>query len=274
MSYALCVDTFRRPYVEFTESFRFPSVHLDRLRAEEVAEVSSLIQSLPLPWLDGFSPLPADFHPNAGPRLYWIRDVSTQDQKLAFLFRCAASYLGGCATPLGPPAQGIAPSFETNRIYFHCWLVPIKDFKTDSNRITGFEADTLQLAVETRHAKPAEETVFRGGSLLFDSLDFSSLNRSLSERFSFGARMAFLSVYMPFVIEHLSLCAHLLHPSPKIQNTLPTMFAALLRSAPDDFASVPAYVEDFWKTYYESFVFERILSPGGNPHWRFVSTPG
>ncbi len=271
MKPGLCVDTFRHPYAELGETFRWPSVHLDQLTPDEISNIQHTLRDSGLDWFSQCDLLPQNFRPNSGPRLHWIRDVTTNSTKMALVIRVEAAYLGGASHALPSPVQGVAPAFATTRVYFHAWILPIRSFHTLNHRISGFETLPLPAALEHRHSKPPEETVFRGGSVLFDSLDFSQLNLSISQTLSFGSPASFLSLFQPFVVEALALCANLIDPG--LIERLAEPFAELLPHTENDFASVPSLLKDFWRSYYDAFAYERFLSPGGNPHWRFSLSP-
>lgn len=248
---------------------------MDTLAPEEASTVARLIERLPFTWLEGHDLLPQTISRRHSASLHFGRLWTLGDQHYVSVIRIPATYLGGASEKLPQPLQGISPPFLTNRVYYHAWLLPIDDYVRSQGRLQDFTPKPLPMALEKVHRKSPEEHSWRGGSFIFDALDFSELNLKLSADCSFDARRQFLPVFQPFVVEFLSFCMHLLLPQPELIRSYLIPFAETCQKLIEtgSITSISPTTQTVWRNYYDSFSYERTLSSGGNPHWLFTGLP-
>ncbi|MCE9597745.1 MAG: hypothetical protein K8S54_07245 [Spirochaetia bacterium] len=254
----------------------WPSVHMDTLAPEEAQAVARVVERLPFTWLEGHDLLPQTISRRHSASLHFGRIWTLDATEYVSVIRIPATYLGGATERLPLPQQGISPPFQTNRVYFQSWLLPIEGCVRAQGRLQDFTPKTFPAAMDKVHRKSPEEHSWRGGSFIFDALDFSDLNLRLSADCSFGGHNQFLSIFQPFVIEFLSFCMHLLLPQPELIRSYLVPFAEtanqLLESG--TVTSLSPNTQQLWRKYYDSIAYERKMSAGGNPHWQFTSLPG
>jgi hypothetical protein len=263
----ICVDTFHHPYVELDRQLHFPEVNLERGHGLPVSELLNALRQSGLDWFQ--LPVRQDLplsrsHPDC---LHLARLIPAgHGLAVLFVLRLRAAFLGGDAGS-GARKQGISPAFHSSRIYYHSFLLPATASSSDVELIRY--APSMGVSVQ----KEAATGWFRP-TALFDSPDYSQLDRELSNRYAFGQDASFLQLLNPFQIQYGTMALCLLAPIPRLLDDLIDPYIDLVRTTLDAEYYVSPSTEKYWKDFYASFHFARFLSPSGNPHWEFTRFPG
>ncbi len=266
----LHIDTFRHPYLQFPEKFVWPAIHTDGITDDQAEELMAIL----IPGIPGFL-AKCDLLATPKPRknssqLQFVRALEFGTIRYIYQFRVSAEYMGGALNDevLMKHAQGVTPRFLTDRIYFTARIIPVVGIRKEYDRILDFEP--LQIKEAIFRVTPVELERDIWSTILFDEVDFSSVNQHFTEMFRFGdAIWKPGRLFFPFAIDFVTLTANNLMPQADTLMKFTEMYNELLGCFLDDrsFETIPEKVKNYWKRYYESWEFERIFSRGGNPHW-------
>ncbi len=262
----ICVDTFHHPYVQLDHAVQFPEVNLERGHSLPVDELTHTLRQSGLAWFH--FPTREDLplcrsHPDC---LHLARLIPAgHGLAVLMLLRIRAASLGGAPGSPGRK-QGISPAFSSDRIYYHALLLPaLANPEVELLRYAPSMAISVQKEAATGWFRPAA---------LFDSPDYTQLDRELSTRYSFGQHAPFLTLLNPFQIQYGTLALSLLAPVPQLLDELIEPYIDIVRSTLDAEHYISPATENYWKDFYAAFQFTRFLSPSGNPHWHFGAFPG
>lgn len=281
-AFELKTDNFHHPYIQFPDAFAWPAVSIDGVGDPAAQEIASILWLRAPHFIQNCQVLPAPRPKKNVYELQFVREYQRDNRRYLYIFKISTHYMGGANENevLTPVAQGLGPSFQTDRIYYQARLLPVESIQLADNCIVDFEASRLKETMIAMELKPKVENK-QGfpkeirSSTLFDELDFSEINHRLLEMFAFGEKWRLEKIFKPFVVEHLTLCLALLYPQITLLDHIVDSFhiawSLLLEEGRLDALNVEERA--FWNLYYRAFRCENVRSRSGNPHWRFLSYP-
>lgn len=272
--YELKVDTFHHPYLEFRDSFTWPAVSLAGLRSEEASAIVSILADR-FPNLQTFHVMPDPKPKKDLQYLNLVHRVPTNGLTSALLIRIATQYMGGAerSEMITIATQEKSPSYSTNRIYFHARLLPVIDWRTLSDQLLDFEVKKLKEAVFLFSSDSTIRDVW--STILFDEVDFSHLDEQFTRLFCFGEEWKPKKVFLPFLIDYLTLSINCFNWTNKFFELVspPFLRAYETFSANGSLEELSSHDKDFWRQYINAFSYVRVFSRSGNVHWKITSFP-
>ncbi len=269
------VDTFHHAYMQFSESFIWPSVNLSKVDYPEADHITDLLLKYTPSSIQNCQILPDPRSGRYSNHLFYVRVLTEKPVKLLYIFRVSCQYMGGADSGeiLKPARQGFSPEIRTDRIYYTSRILPVESLVYEDGHITDFKPFKLKDAVFQISNQNNERDMW--STILFDEVDFTSVNRRFTELFGFGEPWNAERMFLPFVIDSLSIAANLLITDADSVSMLAEKYASLLHDFLAGFSTdtVGPDTADFWKKYYTGWKYERILSRSGNPHWQLISVP-
>jgi hypothetical protein len=271
----LRIDTIGLPYALFRDRFAWPSVHSMNPLPEEKLRITEILSERLPEFVSGCSLIPETRPHRDISRVQYVREYRVEDQSFLYILNVSADYLGGARREdiLSPGSQGISPSFLTDRIYFSARLVPAREIHYDAGAIVDFEPLKIR---EARFKVEFTETIRDVWStILFDEIDYTEINRSLSDRFAFDAEWRLGKLALPFVIDHMTICLNLIHPGERAVGALLIPFSKIFRSVigSGDLSDLNEEERRTLARFYTEWEYARFLSNSENTHWKITKTP-
>lgn len=264
------LDNFRHLYLRFDDRFVWPSVHLIHSRDSEILAVRKILQER-FPGFDqNFAYWEND--PFSGNQKYLVfvaAPQSLREQGMAFELRVLSAYVGGAVGEeiRKPAEQDRSPEFETDRIYFKAFLLPVDEFeKGDDGRVRRVVVRAYQEILEASQYTLSHEHKSIWATALFDSIDYGMIHERLQSRVAAIAPWGPGSLFPPIIIERMTFCLQVLGLEAGRQMASP--FREFIEQIQDDNPDLLSKSD--WVRYNQSMILERVLSRAGNPHWRFV----
>lgn len=268
----LYIDTFRHPYIKFDAPFALPGINTIEVRKEEAHEyVNVLREKIPF-FIAGCSLLPESRPRKNSNQLQFVKAIQVDSYKFLYMIKISAEYFGGASPDeiVSDRQQEVSPGIMTDRIYYNARIIPVQNVTLQKNAIIDFEPYQLKEAIFSISSREMERDMW--STILFDEVDFTQINESLTEMFRFhGAEWKPGRLMQPFVIDYLTLNLNLFYPCvnqiASYTKRFASVFDSFLKKKNADRLSDAD--RTFWHNYYRSFLFERVLSRSGNPHWKF-----
>lgn len=270
----LFVDTFHQPYLHFSQSIVWPSVAVGETRMADAASVAEcLAKTIPSLVTD------CEILPNPKPSkdsgiFHFVREHTVDGSSFVFMLKIVSQYLGGAEAGeiITPPAQGISPSVRTDRIYFSARILPVERIQRSAGAIVDFVPQRVEEAV----FQVSSNVPDRWTTVLFDEIDFSDINKKLTGLFApNGISWNAGSLFAPIIVDYLTICMNVVSCTRVFVDGVLPFFArawSAFRSE-KSLASLSDSDRAFWQAYYQAWAYERVLSRGGNPHWKFTAHP-
>lgn len=274
-AYTLNVDTFHHAYMQFDEKFRWPSVNLSKVDSQEAAAITEVLLKYAPFAIKNCQILPDPRSGRYSHHLFYVKKVTEEPIRLIYIFRVSCQYMGGADSGeiIKPAKQGFSPEILTDRVYFASRLLPVQSLTEENGSIIDFQPLKLRDAVFHISNQNPERDIW--STILFDEVDFSSVNRKFSEIFGFGESWPAERLFLPFVVDSLAIACNLILLNPAVVSTIAHYYARLLHVFLQMFSTDKADADtvSFWRNYYTGWKYERILSKSGNPHWQLTGSP-
>ncbi len=271
---ALLVDTFHQPYLQFPSPIIWPSVAVGETRMQDAATLADCLARLVPSLVADCEVLPTAKPSKDSGIFHLVREHSCEGSAFVFVLKIISQYLGGAEAGeiVTPPAQGISPSVRTDRVYFSARILPVEGIQRSAGAIVDFVPQRVEEAV----FQVSSNVPDRWTTVLFDEVDFSDINKKLTELFSAnGAEWHGGSLFFPIVVDYLTICMNTVVCTRSFIDGVLPFFARAWTAFRRD-RSLGALTDGdraFWEAYYKAWAYERILSRGGNPHWKFNNHP-
>lgn len=273
--YEFRVDNFHHPYMIFEDSFHWPAIHLDHLRDDEIIRIMEILQERIPDFISDCQILTEEVSQRSL-QLKLGRLLKIEERDYLYLFKVSVEYMGGASSEeiLRPHRQGISPEFITNRIYYHALILPLSRVELNSGRIKNYVTHSIKEAIFQYIPENMERDIW--SSIVFDKLDFSEVNHRFTQLLeSITTTWKPGKIFDPFIIEDLTLAGRVIDPvlqnSDEYHRMYDQLFQIIQKKQPID--SIPEEGRIFWKNYFGGWELERVLSRGGNPHWKITQLP-
>lgn len=273
----LRIDTFRHPYVKFSAPYLMPAISLGDIQGEEAFQLIEVVAERIPEFAAGCQILPEPRPRRESAHIHLVREVIQAEDRFLYIFNLNAEYMGGAedAEITSRALQGRAPSFRTDRMYFHSRLIPVENIQRQDGQIVDFRVrrprQSYQTTVTRSEWKPGDKWT----NFFFDDADFSSFHRAFTEQLGGGAHWPLSNLFYPFLLEYATVCLNLVSPGYAMAESLAEWFApaarAIITDEPD-----PARLDRmqaFWKAYFSAWEYEPAPSRSGNPHWKLLRYP-
>lgn len=267
-NFQVLIDTFHHPYLKVQNTFTLPSITLNGISDQEAESLTHLlIHNFPQ-LIAGHQLLPEPRPRKDTHQLHFIKELSFENEKYISLIKINALYMGGATTGeiLEAGRQGVTPSIETDRIYFHARLIPVTSIKIEEGCITDFIARQVKEAIFYVSSRDTMRDVW--STILFDEVDFTQVNKKFTSFLAYKSPWP-TAHFLPLLVDYLTICFTGItgnsHETIQVLPYFHRAFLAILDKG--DCNSLNEEDRSFWNRYFQCFQFERISSKSGNPHW-------
>ncbi len=267
--YSIHIDTFRHPYIQFDDTFIWPSIHTGEITEEQAEKIIHILTERIPGFIANCSIMPLPRPRKNSSQLHFIKKLYVNERPYTYQIRISAEYMGGANEDelLTSHGQGITPQFITNRIYYTARIFPSSGWDSFQGSITNFTPLQIKDAIFKISPIGTERDMW--STILFDDIDFSAVNEKFTEIFSFyGNKWIPGKLFFPFLIDHLTLNLNVIFPRPEILEKLVSMFDPLVVSVLEDtIDDIPDDIKKFWSDYYSNWDYTLAPARSGNPHW-------
>ncbi|MBI3396581.1 MAG: hypothetical protein HY042_12140 [Spirochaetia bacterium] len=271
----LYIDTFRHPYLRFSEFFTLPGSTITGIKADECRKIAELLAAK-IPWIvSDCQILPEPRPRRESGQLHLVRPILVDGRPYMFIFKLSAPYMGGAQDEeiVHAAQQGLSPTVNTDRLYFNARLLPVHEMEKEHGHIVDFQAVQIREAIFEVTSKSVGRDVW--STVLFDEVDFSAVNQTFAEMFGHGADWTGGRLFSPVVVDYLTLALNLIWCDRAFVDQIAVMydraFTSFLHGG--TLAGIANEDRQFWSAYFGAWKSERVSSRAGNPHWQMVKYP-
>jgi hypothetical protein len=266
------IDTFRHPYVRFGSTFTMPSITLTEIQYDEAQAIIDTVSPFIGDFISGCYVLPISRPRKDSTYLQFMRPMEWQGNTYLYLFKLLSAYMGGASEEeMQRGTQDHSPYFQTDRIYFHARILPVTSVDLIEGNFEPRKIPDAMFQVQSPGTAPgARHDLW--STILFDEVDFSSLNELYSRRLDFGKQWSSGRLFYPLLIDHLTIGLNVMAPYPDLlERILPYFHRAFENLLHGENARWTEEDVRFWSTYTGSVKLERTESRMGNPHWKVLN---
>lgn len=268
-----CLDTFKHPYLRFSDRFVWPSVHLIDTSVEEILQVRALLGERWPGFGDHFALWQNDIFSGNQKYLSFVCQTDALKQaEMVIELRVLVGYAGGAEMTdiIRPAEQNRSPEFFTDRIYYRALLLPVQEFVVDQGAVKHLDILTFSEILEASRYSLSREQKEIWTTALFDAIDYSYIQERLHGILSGLEPWKPGMLFPPVLIERMTFCLNVL--TLKQAEKMASAFRDLVRHIQaEDLQHLNSREE--WKRYNSEWSLERIMSRSGNPHWIFSVYP-